>query len=89
MKKVFYDHSQKERMGTVSNFVGEMSYAFYYFEDSPYKNSWLAYLITQNGYPKQQQPKNQCETFPLKVDYKFRLANYEILTPHQIHNRHQ
>ena len=58
LKKVFHDHSQHEKTGTITTFPGEMNYAFYYFEDSPYKNSWFAYLITQNGYPKQLLKEN-------------------------------
>ena len=46
LKKVFYDHVLRVRLSRLQWFTGEMDYAFYYFEDSPYKNSWLAYLIT-------------------------------------------
>ena len=85
VKKVFYDHMhERPSSHMVTFFAGEMNYAFYHFEDSPYNHSWLGYLITQNSYPMQYEKCAPPERkFPLKVDYTMRLNNYEILTPHK------
>jgi hypothetical protein len=69
----------------VKYFASEMGYAFYHFESSPFKNSWLGYLITQNGYPEELESKKSSHRRkqPLNIKYKMNMVNYEMLTPHQ------
>ena len=65
-----------------------MNYAFKHLEVHPYKNSWLGYIITQNGYPEDNQSdfsgaSDQAKKFPLKVDYKMKFSNYDLLSTHE------
>ena len=79
LEKVFLKHARQKKV--TKYFKDDLRYAFDDLELNPYEDSWLGYLITQNGY---EDDKYREEKYPMSIDYKLKLKNYQLLTPHHI-----
>ena len=77
IKATFIEHSLTNTYK--DSLDGDMSYVFETLEIQPFKNSWLTYLVTQNGLPSDSQ---LIQKQPLAATIEFELEGMHLLSSH-------